>query len=162
MDTRRTSGSCASVLGCRRSWRAPLGRPLCNGVTRWCLVWRDIDGDDVLLNSAEGRKTPQHLRRNPRIIDSLQAGNDAQAPAVFHGKARLREMGADDHIDKLAKRFLNAEKYPCCQPGEKRVMVRISVDRIGGFGRKMQPLSQRFRVSVCRAWQGSAARGTGS
>jgi hypothetical protein len=114
---------------------------LCNGVTRWCLVWRDVDGDDVLFNSAEGRKTPQHLRLNLRIIVSLQAGNDAQASAVCHGKARLRETGDDDHIDKLAKRFLNAEKYPCCQPGEKRLIVRISVDRIGGFGRKMQPWS---------------------
>ncbi len=50
----------------------------------------------------------------------------------------MTETGADDHIDKLAKRFLNADKYPFRQPGEKRLIVRISVDRIDGFGPKMQ------------------------
>jgi hypothetical protein len=58
---------------------------------------------------------------------------------VFHGKARVTEAGADDPVDKLAKRFLNADKYPFRRPGEKRLIVRISVDRIGGFGPKMQP-----------------------
>jgi hypothetical protein len=44
-------------------------------------------------------------------------------------------------IDKLATRFLGVDTYPFRQPGEKRVTVRISVDRIGGFGPKMQPWS---------------------
>jgi PPOX class probable F420-dependent enzyme len=100
-----------------------------------------VDGDEVLFNTAEGRKKSENLRRDPRVIVSVQDRNDLQAHAVFHGKARITETGADDHIDKLAKRFLNADKYPFRQPGEKRVIVRISVDRIGGFGPKMQPWS---------------------
>jgi Pyridoxamine 5'-phosphate oxidase len=61
------------------------------------MVWRDVDGDDVLFNTAEGREKPQNLRRDPRIIVSAQDRNDPQAYAVFHGKARLTETGADDH-----------------------------------------------------------------
>jgi hypothetical protein len=34
--------------------------------------------------------------------------------------------GADDHIDKLAKRFLYADKYPFRRPGERRLIVRAS------------------------------------
>ena len=83
----------------------------------------------------------QNLRRDPRIMVSMQDRNDPQVYAVFHGKARVTEAGADDHIDKLAKRFLGVDKYPFRQPGEKRLIVRISVDRIGGFGPKMQPWS---------------------
>jgi PPOX class probable F420-dependent enzyme len=105
------------------------------------MVWVDVEGDEVLFNTAEGRKKPQNLRRDPRVIVSVQAHDDPQTYAVFHGKARITETGADDHIDKLAKRFLNADKYPFRQPGEKRLIVRISVDRIGGFGPKMQPWS---------------------
>jgi PPOX class probable F420-dependent enzyme len=105
------------------------------------MVWRHVDGDDVLFNTAEGREKSQNLRRDPRIIGSVQDRNDPQAYAVFHGKARLTETGADDHIDRLAKRFLNAEKHPFRRPGEKRLIVRISVDRIGGFGPEMQPWS---------------------
>ena len=103
------------------------------------MVWMDVDGDEVLFNTAEGRRKAQNLRRDPRIIVSVQSHSDPQAYAVFHGKARLTETGADENIDKLAKRFMGVDKYPFRQPGEKRVLVRISVDRIGGFGPKMQP-----------------------
>ena len=105
------------------------------------MVWMDVDGDEVLFNTAEGRRKAQNLRRDPRIIVSVQDRSNLQAYAVFHGKARITETGADEHIDKLAKRFLGADKYQFRQPGEKRLIVRISVDRIGGFGPKMQPWS---------------------
>ena len=111
------------------------------GTAQLTMVWMDVEGDDVLFNTSEGRRKSQNLRRDPRTIVSVQDRNDPQAHAVFYGKARVTEAGADEHIDKLAKRFLGADKYPFRQPGEKRVIVRISVDRIGGFGPKMQPWS---------------------
>ena len=82
------------------------------------MVWMDVDGDEVLFNTAEGRKKPQNLRRDPRAIVSVQDRDDPQAYAVFHGTARVTETGADDHIDKLAKRFLNAEMYRSGSPGK--------------------------------------------
>ena len=111
------------------------------GTGQLTMVWMDVDGDDVLFNTSEGRRKSQNLRRDPRVIVSVQDRNDPQAHAVFYGKARVTEAGADEHIDKLAKRFLGADKYPFRQPGEKRLIVRISVDRIGGFGPKMKPWS---------------------
>jgi PPOX class probable F420-dependent enzyme len=111
------------------------------GTGQLTMVWMDVDGDDVLFNTSEGRRKSQNLRRDPRIIVSVQDRNDPQAHAVFYGKARVTEAGADEHIDKLAKRFLGADKYPFRQPGEKRLIVRISVDRISGFGPKMKPWS---------------------
>ena len=110
-----------------------------DGKPQVTMVWMDVDGDEVLFNTAEGRRKAQNLRQDPRIIVSVQSRSDPQAYAVFHGKARVTETGADEHIDKLAKRFLGADKYPFRQPGEKRLLVRISVDWIGGFGPGMQP-----------------------
>lgn len=112
-----------------------------DGKPQVTMVWMDVEGDEVLFNTAEGRRKAQNLRQEPRIIVSVQSRSDPQAYAVFHGKARVTETGADEHIDKLAKRFLGADKYPFRQPGEKRLLVRISVDRIGGFGPRMQPWS---------------------
>jgi hypothetical protein len=43
-------------------------------------------------------------------------------------RGRVREMtrnGAEEHIDKLAKKYLGQEKYPFRQPGQKRVLIRI-------------------------------------
>jgi PPOX class probable F420-dependent enzyme len=101
------------------------------GQPRVTMVWMDVDGDEVLFNTAEGRKKPQDLRRDPRVIVSVQDRNNPQSYAVFHGKARLTEEGAGAHIDKLAKRFLGVDKYPG-PPTETRVIVRISVERITG------------------------------
>ena len=103
------------------------------------MVWVDVDGDDVVFNTAEGRLKPKNLRRDPRVIVSVQDRNDPQSYMVFHGKATVTEAGADDHIDKLAKRFLGTDKYPFRRPGEKRLIVRVKPDRIGGYGPKMQP-----------------------
>ena len=103
------------------------------------MVWVDADGDELLFNTAEGRLKPRNLRRDPRVIVSVQDRNDPQAYLLVHGKASITEDGADAHIDKLAKRFLGADKYPYRQPGEKRLLVRVSVDRLGGFAPKMQP-----------------------
>jgi len=112
-----------------------------DGKPQVTMVWMDVDGDEVLFNTADGRKKPQNLRQDPRIIISVQSRSDPQAYAIFHGKARVTEEGGDEHIDKLAKRFLGADKYPFRQPGEKRLIVRTSVDRIGGLGPGMQPWS---------------------
>ncbi|MBK7978173.1 MAG: PPOX class F420-dependent oxidoreductase [Deltaproteobacteria bacterium] len=37
----------------------------------------------------------------------------------------ITEVGADDVIDKLAKKYLDADKYPFRQPGEVRVTYKI-------------------------------------
>jgi PPOX class probable F420-dependent enzyme len=102
------------------------------------MVWMDVDGDEVLFNTAEGRRKPGNIGRDPRVIVSVQDRNNPQAYAVFYGKGRVIEAGADEHIDKLAKRFLGVDKYPFRQPTEKRLIVRIAVDRISGIGPNYQ------------------------
>jgi len=111
----------------------PGGRP------QVTMVWIDIEGDEVLFNTAEGRIKPRNLRGDPRIIISVQDRNEPQAYIVVHGSATVTEVGADAHIDKLARRFLDMDRYPFRQPGEKRLIVRVKADRIGGFAPKMQP-----------------------
>ena len=103
------------------------------------MVWMDVEGDEVLFNTAEGRIKPRNLRKDPRVIISVQQRDEPQAYMVLHGTATITDADADAHIDKLAKRFLGADKYPFRRPGEKRLTVRVKVDRIGGFAPKMQP-----------------------
>ena len=110
-----------------------------DGKPQLTMVWMDAESDEVLFNTAEGRLKPKNLRRDHRVIISVQDRNDPQSYMVFHGKASVTEAGADEHIDKLAKRFLGADKYPFRRHGEKRLVVRVKVDRIGGYGPKMQP-----------------------
>src|SRR3989442_15131801 len=43
------------------------------------MVWVDIDGDEVVFNTAEGRLKPKNLRSDPRVIISVQDRNDPQS-----------------------------------------------------------------------------------
>src|SRR5215470_11419309 len=81
------------------------------------MVWVDAEGDEVLFNTAEGREKARNLRRDPRVVISIQDRNNPQAYLLVHGTASVAETGADAHIDKLAKRFLGVDKYPYRQPG---------------------------------------------
>jgi PPOX class probable F420-dependent enzyme len=110
-----------------------------DGTPQVTMVWMDVEGDQALFNTAEGRVKPRNLRRDPRVQVSVQHRSEPQSYAVLHGRATVETRGADAHIDKLAKRFLGLEKYPFRQPGEQRLIVRIAVDRITGFAPGMKP-----------------------
>jgi PPOX class probable F420-dependent enzyme len=98
-------------------------------------VWIDTDGENVLFNTAVGRAKERHLRRDPRISVVVLPADDQQSGYVsVTGTAELSEDGAVDHIDKLAKKYIGADKYPYLQPGERRIIVKVTPDKIDGFG----------------------------
>ena len=109
------------------------------GTPQVTLVWMDVAGDDVVFNTAEGRVKPRNLRSDPRIVITAQDPNNPRSYVVFYGKATVSDAGADEHIDKLAKKFLGADTYPFRKAGEKRLIVRVKVDRIGGHDATMTP-----------------------
>src|SRR5213594_1944527 len=76
------------------------------GKAELTMVWMDVENDELLFNTAEGRRKPDNIRRDPRVIVSVQDRNNPQAYAAFYGKGRVTADGADEHIDKLASVFL--------------------------------------------------------
>jgi PPOX class probable F420-dependent enzyme len=98
-------------------------------------VWIDTDGEHVLFNTAIGRAKEKHLRRDPRVAVTVLPSENQQAGYVtVNGTAELTEEGAKDHIDKLAKKYLGVDEYPYLQPGERRVIVKITPDKIDAQG----------------------------
>src|SRR3954454_6963898 len=99
------------------------------------VVWADVDGGDVVLNSAEGRKWPESLRRNGRATVTVVNHENPYEYAMIKG--RLTEdthEGADENIDKLAKKDLGKDEYPFRRPGEQRVVFRIEPEKISHHG----------------------------
>jgi len=98
-------------------------------------VWIDTDGENVLFNTAIGRAKERHLRRDPRVsVVVLPAENQQSGYVSVTGIADVSEEGALDHIDKLAKKYIGADKYPYLQPGERRVIVKVTPEKVDGFG----------------------------
>ena len=48
----------------------------------------------------------------------------------MRGRARWTTDGAEDHIDRLAKKYLDADRYPFHQPGEQRITYLVDPDRV--------------------------------
>lgn len=92
-------------------------------------VWIDTDGDDIVFNTADGRQKVRNLRRDPRCSISVVDPQNPYNVLVIQGRAvEITEEGADEHIDKLAKKYLGADTYPFRKPEEKRLKVRIRPD----------------------------------
>lgn len=94
-------------------------------------VWIDVDGDEVLVNTAEGRVKTQNVRRDPRVSISVLDRDDPYEQLVIHGTVvEVTTDGADGHIDRLAKKYLGLDAYPWRDADEQRVILRIRPDRV--------------------------------
>jgi PPOX class probable F420-dependent enzyme len=94
-------------------------------------VWVDYDGTHILVNTAEGRQKPRNVRRDPRIaLDIYDQGNPYSMAAIRGKVVDISPEGAEEHIDRLAKKYLGQDKYPYRQPGEQRLIFKIEPLRI--------------------------------
>jgi PPOX class probable F420-dependent enzyme len=98
-------------------------------------VWIDMDGELVVFNTAEGRQKARNLDRDARVAlsahDQTNPYRYIQVRGVVVGKTT---DGADDHIDKLAKKYLGLDKYPYRNAAEQRVIYRISPTHVQTSG----------------------------
>jgi PPOX class probable F420-dependent enzyme len=98
-------------------------------------VWCDFDGKHVIVNSAKGRVKDRNMRRDPRVsLALIDPDNPYRYLQVQGHVAEITENGADQHIDKMAKKYLGLDKYPNRQPGEVRVIYKIEPDRTSTMG----------------------------
>ena len=98
-------------------------------------VWCDIDGDLVVVNSAKGRRKDKNMRRDPRVSLALSDPDNPYRYLEVRGKVvEITEQGVDDHIDKMASKYMGVAKYPYRQPGEVRVLYKIEPEGFSFMG----------------------------
>ena len=98
-------------------------------------VWVDLEGDLVLVNTARGRQKDKNMRRDPRVAMAIIDPENPYRYLEIRGRiAEITEEGADAHIDKMAKKYLGADKYPYRQPSETRVIFKIQAERVNTMG----------------------------
>jgi PPOX class probable F420-dependent enzyme len=94
-------------------------------------VWVDFDGTHVLFNTAKGRVKAKNLAREPRVALSIADPDNAYRYLGIQGRVvEMTETGGDAHIDKMAKKYLGKDSYPFRAPGEVRLIVKISPDKV--------------------------------
>ena len=99
-------------------------------------VWVDIEDGMPLLNTAEGRAWPSNLDRDPHVTLTVPNWENPYEFLTIRGRvAEKRHDGADEHIDKLAKKYMGVEEYPLRRPGEQRVIIRVEPEVVKVNGR---------------------------
>lgn len=94
-------------------------------------TWVDRDNDTILINTAKGRVKQENVSRDPRVSISLVDDRNPYSMVMISGKViKQTTEGADEHIDKLARRYLNADRYPNHSADVKRVILKIKPERI--------------------------------
>ncbi len=94
-------------------------------------TWIDFDGNTILINTAEGRTKQKNVSRDQRVAVSIVDQNNPYHMVTIRGKVTEQtSKGADEHIDKLAKRYLGVDKYPFRSPTEKRVIIKVAPENV--------------------------------
>jgi PPOX class probable F420-dependent enzyme len=97
-----------------------------DGTPHSTVVWVDVDDEGVSFNTAWPRAKPRYLQANPRVALLVVDPGDAYRWVSISGMATLTEEGANEQIDRLAKKYRGLDSYPWHKPEETRVSVRIS------------------------------------
>jgi PPOX class probable F420-dependent enzyme len=121
--------------GVRKLFQAPnyahLATLMPDGSPQVTAVWVDVDGDRILVNTAEGRVKTRNLRRDPRVAVSITEQDNPYSTATIRGKVvAITAEGADAHIDQLAKKYLGQDRYPFRSPEEQRLIMVIEPEHV--------------------------------
>jgi PPOX class probable F420-dependent enzyme len=114
---------------------ASLGTVMPDGRPQVTPVWCDIEGDLVLVNTAKGRQKDKNMRRDPRVALAIIDPDNPYRYLEIRGRVvEITENGADAHIDKMAKKYLGADKYPYRSQNEQRVIFKIQSEHTSTMG----------------------------
>ena len=94
-------------------------------------VWVDYDEGNIMINTAEGRVKQRNVTRNPKVAVSITDSTNPYTMVTVRGTiTEQTNQGADEHIDKMAKKYLGVDKYPFRAQGEKRILLRVRPERV--------------------------------
>jgi PPOX class probable F420-dependent enzyme len=114
---------------------ASLGTLMPDGRPQVTPVWCDFDGEHVIFNSAKGRQKDRNVRRDPRVSLAIIDPENPYRYLEIRGRVvEITEDGADENINKLAKKYLGVDKYPYAQPSEVRVLYKIKPEHTTVMG----------------------------
>lgn len=94
-------------------------------------VWINRKGDNILVNTAEGRIKQKNILNDQRVAISIFDQKNPYNMVSIKGKVISQSYeGANEHIDSLAKKYIGKDKYPWGQPNEKRIILEIQPEQI--------------------------------
>jgi PPOX class probable F420-dependent enzyme len=96
-------------------------------------MWIMRDGDQIVFNTAEGRRKWRNMQHDPRVAISISPNGERYQNWSIQGRVvEMRTEDGVDVIDQLAQKYLGHERYQWLTPDMVRVTVIVDVDRVAG------------------------------
>jgi PPOX class probable F420-dependent enzyme len=97
-------------------------------------MWADMEGDVILINTFESSAKSKNIKKDPRIAISVVESNNPYNMVSIKGRVVDQTTeGADEHLKKIAKRYLGIGKYYYREPNRKRVILKIKPEKATGL-----------------------------
>ena len=97
-------------------------------------VWAEMVGDLILINTFETSAKNRHVTKDKRISLSVVEQNNPFNMVSIKGKVIDQTTeGADEHLKRLAKKYLGIGKYYYRKPNHKRIIIKIHPEKIMGL-----------------------------
>ncbi len=89
-------------------------------------IWFDYTNGKIRINTARGRVKDKNMKIGAKVaLAIMDPANPYRYIQVRGPVVNETEQGADAHIDSLAKKYMDVDKYPFHQPGVARVIYEI-------------------------------------
>ena len=87
-------------------------------------VWFDWDGENILINTNEGRVKDKNMKARSRVSMVIQDPDEQERYLGIRGEVvEYTREGADEHINKLSLKYKN--KSWTYREGQRRIIYRI-------------------------------------
>ena len=114
---------------------ASLATVMADGSPQVTPVWFDYTNGVIRVNSAKGRTKSRNMREGAQVALSIMDPDNAYRYIQVRGKVtKVTEQGAGAHIDSLAKKYIDKDKYPWSRAGEVRVIFEITPAAVQAMG----------------------------
>ena len=106
-----------------------LATTMTDGTPQVSPVWFNVDGEHIVINTAEGRVKDRNMSSRPYVALTMVDPNDPYRYLLLRGSVvkRIHE-GADEHISTLSRKYLGEDwDIPA---GEIRVMYKVVPEHV--------------------------------
>lgn len=97
-------------------------------------VWFEWDGTHILFSQTTTRQKYKNLKRDGRVSLSILDPDDPYRYLEVRGE--LDEIDPDPNIDfisRMAKKYIDEDRYPWHQEGDERVVMKIRPTKVSGM-----------------------------
>lgn len=106
-----------------------------DGSPQVTIVWIDVEGDRIIVNTAEGRAKPRNVRRDPRVAISIADQKEPERAAFIRGRVvEITAEGAEENVVKLARKYRGPEYTDYTSFQRPRLLLYIEADHIRETG----------------------------